>query len=145
MEAAHHFDPDQTPEEAFGAYAQVVAENRLLALVNCELKHKRTARLVDLPAPEPDPHIERAAIELWSAAEILDADDRELLAERYGLDGRQRQGLYEICARRDIPMGTLRRRLERIRQAMKLELIERGWRSGGSSPPPVCQAQLNIG
>jgi RNA polymerase sigma-B factor len=104
---------------------------------------RKPAELAELPAPMPDQNTERAAQELWSAAEILSPDDRELLADRYGLGGRPAQGLHEMSSRRDIPFATLKRRLDDIRKRIKIELVRRGWRD--RTKPQTAQAQLNIG
>ena len=143
-EAAKLFDPKITPPDHFGEYARAQVTKRVIQAIDAELQNRTRAELPDIPAPTPDQNSERAADELWSAAEVLSEDDRELLADRYGLDGRPAQGLFEICSRRNLAMSTLKRRLDDIRRRLKLELVQRGWRDRGG-PTPVRQAQLNIG
>ena len=128
--------------------ADQIADVTGLEVVDVELalslpKGRKPAELAEPPAPMPDQNTERAENELWSAAEILSSDDRELLADRYGLDGRPAQGLYEMCSRRDMAMSTLKRRLDEIRKTLRLELVKRGWKGGGNSPQPTKQ-QLNF-
>jgi RNA polymerase sigma factor (sigma-70 family) len=139
-EAARKFDADQGD---FREYAFVCARNRVINLIDSELGHRSAVKLAELPATEPDPYLERTENELWSAIEILNAEDRQLIAARYGLDGQRQQTISEIAGRTKRSAATVKRRLDEIRETLRLELVKRGWRSGGNSPPPM-QAQLNF-
>jgi RNA polymerase sigma factor (sigma-70 family) len=143
VEAARLFSPQKFPGVWFGDYARSQVHKRIIQAIDASLRERTQAELPALPAPEPDPYSERAANELWSAAEILTPEDRDLLADRYGLGGRPAQGLHEMSSRRDIPFATLKRRLDDIRKRIKIELVRRGWRD--RTKPQTAQAQLNIG
>jgi RNA polymerase sigma factor (sigma-70 family) len=106
-------------------------------LALCLPRGRKPGAVAELPAAEPDASDERALAELWSAAEILDPYDRELLADRYGCDGRPPQGMYEICSRRSLSMAFLRKKLDLIRKVLRLELVKRGFN------PTAVQAQEN--
>lgn len=142
VEAAKRFDPDVIPSAHFGEYARSQALKRVIQAIDSELENRTRSKLTDIPAPEPDLNQERTAAEIESAAEILDPSDRDLLADRYGLYGRHAQGFCELSSRRNVPAGTLKRRLDAIRQQLKLELIKRGWRDRNGSAPK--QQQLNL-
>ena len=116
---------------------------RVIGAIDAELQQRTAAELPDFPAPEPDPHAERAAQELLSAAEVLDPSDRELLFDREGLDGRRQQGILELSTRRGCSAATLKRRLDDVREQLRIELVKRGWRDRTSKPAE--QPQSNIG
>lgn len=139
-EAARKYDADQGD---FREYAFVCARNRIINLIDSELGHRSAVKLAELTATEPDSYVDRAESELWSAIEILDDEDRRLISARYGLDGQRQQTISEIAGRSKQSAAKIKRRLDEIRKALRLELVKRGWKSGGNSPPPM-QAQLNF-
>jgi RNA polymerase sigma-B factor len=142
-DAARRFDPDRIPPRHFGEYARAFCLKRIIQAIDSELQSRLPLKLADVPATEPDLYLERAESELWSAVEILDADDFQLLCERYGLGGISPLGIAVIANRRSASVATIKRRLDEIRKALRLELVKRGWKSGENSSPPM-QAQLNL-
>jgi RNA polymerase sigma factor (sigma-70 family) len=143
IEAARRFDPERTPPDHFGEYARSQVHKRVMALISDELQSRLTMPLADVPATEPDLRLERVGYEIWSALEVLDADDRELVADRYGLSGRTALGIPALCTRYNQSAAKIKRRLDEIRESLRVELAQRGWRE--RTADQVGHAQLNIG
>jgi RNA polymerase sigma factor (sigma-70 family) len=130
VEAARRFDPSITPVEHFGEYAKSQALKRVIKILESELGHRSAVKLTDLPAPEPDASALSAENELWSAAEILDRDERDLIRDRYGMDGCRKHSIIELASERGISVRALKMRLEDIRSRLRAELLSRGFKAG---------------
>jgi RNA polymerase sigma factor (sigma-70 family) len=121
-QAAQVFDPDR--RVAFGSFARTYIIGciwRAIARNLAESDHE------PLPDALAGPEAGRLEAEVAEALESLSEAEQVLLANRFGLDGCQPQGLIGLADTFGCSMRQVTRMLATAREHLRAELERRGW------------------